>query len=194
MTERYFWIGIGAIALGAATFGFGWFEGYAVADARGQQRLDAKTREYAIEKDREATAARAELLAEVARGSRLAREQADLRVQLARAKEIAKQRIAHVTTVYLPTPESTPVPLPSCVFTAGFLHDLNAAFGAGDSQPTSAAGGTGRASAAAAAADADLRESGLSQADLLAWGIDTGAQCRAWAGQINKLIDLWEPQ
>lgn len=84
-----------------------------------------------------------------------------------------------------------------CVFTRGFVRQYNAALGydnasvdAGHSDATAAAGtGTRAASGQPAAADAWLRDSGVSQRDVLANIIDNAKQCRIWRSQINQLLD-----
>jgi hypothetical protein len=84
-----------------------------------------------------------------------------------------------------------------CVFTRGFVRQYNAALGydnasvdSGHSDATAAAGtGTGAASGQPEAADAWLRDSGVSQQDVLANIIDNAKQCRLWRGQINGLLD-----
>lgn len=84
-----------------------------------------------------------------------------------------------------------------CVFTRGFVRQYNAALGyddasvdTGHSNATAAADtGTGAASGQPEAADAGLRNSGVSQRDVLANIIDNARQCRVWRGQINGLLD-----
>ncbi|MGL4486495.1 MAG: hypothetical protein ACRCUG_05825 [Yersinia sp. (in: enterobacteria)] len=84
-----------------------------------------------------------------------------------------------------------------CVFTRGFVRQYNAALGndnasvdSGHSDATAAAGtGTGAASGQPEAADAWLRDSGVSQQDVLTNIIDNAKQCRLWRGQINGLLD-----
>ena len=84
-----------------------------------------------------------------------------------------------------------------CVFTRGFVRQYNAALGydnapvnSGHSDTTAAAGtGTGTASGQPEAADAWLRDSGVSQRDVLANIIDNAKQCRIWRSQINGLLD-----
>ena len=84
-----------------------------------------------------------------------------------------------------------------CVFTRGFVRQYNAALGydngsvgSGHSDTTAAAGtGTGTASGQPEAADAWLRDSGVSQRDVLANIIDNAKQCRSWRSQINSLLD-----
>ncbi|ELW9028402.1 hypothetical protein SIN36_004578 [Yersinia enterocolitica] len=84
-----------------------------------------------------------------------------------------------------------------CVFTRGFVRQYNAALGyddasvnTGHSNATAAADtGTGTASRPPEAPDAGLRNSGVSQRDVLANIIDNAKQCRIWRGQINGLLD-----
>ncbi|HDE1049362.1 TPA: hypothetical protein PCB23_005697, partial [Klebsiella pneumoniae] len=84
-----------------------------------------------------------------------------------------------------------------CVFTRGFVRQYNAALGydnasvdTGHSDATAAAGtGTGAASGRPETADAWLRDSGISQRDVLANIIDNAKQCRSWRSQINSLLD-----
>lgn len=84
-----------------------------------------------------------------------------------------------------------------CVFTRGFVRQYNASLGydnasvdSGLSDATAAAGtGTSAASGQPEAADARLRDSGVSQRDVLANIIDNARQCRIWRSQINGLLD-----
>ena len=84
-----------------------------------------------------------------------------------------------------------------CVFTRGFVRQYNAALGydnafvdAGHSDTTATAGTSTRAaSGQPEAADAWLRDSGVSQRDVLANIIDNAKQCRIWRSQINRLLD-----
>lgn len=84
-----------------------------------------------------------------------------------------------------------------CVFTRGFVRQYNAALGydnasvdTGHSDATAATViGTGAASGQPEAADAWLRDSGVSQRDVLANIIDNAKQCRSWRSQINGLLD-----
>ncbi|HAL9588537.1 TPA: hypothetical protein IRB04_004828 [Escherichia coli] len=84
-----------------------------------------------------------------------------------------------------------------CVFTRGFVRQYNAALGydnasfdTGHSDSVAAAGtGTGAATGQPETADARLRNSGVSQLDVLANIIDNAGQCRRWRNQINALLD-----
>ncbi|PUF68269.1 hypothetical protein DAX85_26200, partial [Salmonella enterica subsp. enterica] len=84
-----------------------------------------------------------------------------------------------------------------CVFTRGFVRQYNTALGydnasvgTGHSDTTAAAGtGTRAASGQPETANAWLRDSGVSQRDVLANIIDNAKQCRSWRSQINSLLD-----
>ncbi|OVZ83390.1 MULTISPECIES: hypothetical protein [Yersiniaceae] len=84
-----------------------------------------------------------------------------------------------------------------CVFTRGFVRQYNAALGYADASvdtghagsATTAIPGAVKASGQPEAADAGLRNSGVSQRDVLANIIDNARQCRVWRSQINGLLD-----
>ncbi|MBB0476788.1 hypothetical protein G7M22_25200 [Escherichia coli] len=84
-----------------------------------------------------------------------------------------------------------------CVFTRGFVRQYNAALGydnasadTGHSDSGAATGTrTGTATGQPETADAWLRDSGVSQRDVLANIIDNAGQCRRWRNQINALLD-----
>ena len=84
-----------------------------------------------------------------------------------------------------------------CVFTRGFVRQYNAALGYDDASvdtghsdtSTSAGSSAGTASRQPGSADTWLRNSGVSQRDVLANIIDNAKQCRVWRSQINGLLD-----
>lgn len=82
----------------------------------------------------------------------------------------------------------------SCVFTNGFVRQYNAAFGHSDNPAATTASRTGTTSGAAAAANSLLRDSGVSQRDVLAAATDAGHQCQRLAAQVNGLLDYIELQ
>ena len=111
----------------------------------------------------------------------------------AHEKQALLKRIKDVTTVYIPASGTVPEPLPRCVFTAGFVREYNAAIGAEHvpgAAPASAASPTGQTPQPATSADTWLRESGLSQADILAHAGDWGQYCRDLSAQVNGLLDF----
>lgn len=84
-----------------------------------------------------------------------------------------------------------------CVFTRGFVRQYNAALGydnasvdTGHSDSVAATGTrSGTATGQPETTDTRLRDSGVSQRDVLANIIDNAWQCRRWRNQINALLD-----
>uniref|UniRef100_UPI0035C7189B hypothetical protein n=1 Tax=Serratia quinivorans TaxID=137545 RepID=UPI0035C7189B len=111
--------------------------------------------------------------------------------QLENQNQQLKEKIDDVTQRWIDEKgKSHPI---ECVFTRGFVRQYNAALGvvnAGHSGVTAATGpGAGTASGQFEATDARLRNSGVSQQDVLANIIDNARQCRLWRSQINGLLD-----
>lgn len=113
--------------------------------------------------------------------------------QLADAQQQLQERIPHVTTVYRPAPAAAPVAIPRCVFTAGWLRDLNAALG-GSGLPApdagAAAAGVETAAGPAPGSDAELLESGITPADILAFAQDYGRWALGLHAQLTALQAL----
>ncbi len=194
-------LGLAALAgLAGASVGHTW--GYRTAKAEGDAAL-AKLQATRAE----ARAAVAEetaqgLAREVNRNNQLAQQLTDERRKHATEKQSLLKRIANVTTVYVPVPGAAPEPLPRSVFTVGFVREYNAALGIGRGSDLSAAAGGDAAAGAdtspgagqAAGAGlrgqfADLQDSGLVQADILAHIADYGERCRNFESQLNRLLD-----
>ena len=174
---------------GLVAGGAGYALGHRVAKADGDAALSTLQKDYAEAAAKAADDARLRLVAEVKLNNRLAQELADEKAAHAQEKQSLLRRIANVTTVYVPAPGLAPRPLPRAVFTAGFVREYNAAIGlpaAGTGAATAGAGGTPEA---AQAPDAWLRDSGLSQADILAHVADYGERCRNLEAQVNRLLD-----
>ncbi|EDT5580202.1 hypothetical protein A8232_005169 [Salmonella enterica subsp. enterica serovar Kokomlemle] len=117
--------------------------------------------------------------------------------QLERENADLKKQIADVTRRWVDESGKThPV---KCVFTRGFVQQYNAALGI---TATGSPGHPGTAAAASASAGkatrttdtalARLRDSGVSQADVLANVTDNARQCRVWREQVNSLLDYTE--
>lgn len=115
--------------------------------------------------------------------------------QLENQNQQLKEKIDDVTQRWIDEKgKSHPI---ECVFTRGFVRQYNAALGVVDATVdnghprTSAATGPGAgpASGQSETADARLRDSGVSQQDVLANIIDNARQCRLWRSQINGLLD-----
>ncbi|WCG81593.1 hypothetical protein [Pectobacterium sp. A5351] len=109
-------------------------------------------------------------------------------VSLRQQNENLKRRIDDVTQRWIDERgQSRPI---ECVFTAGFVQQYNAAFGAGTGAgAATAARGAGDTSAAVASLDARLRDSGVTQRDILAHSVDAGERYQQLAAQVNDLLD-----
>ncbi|HGF8677464.1 TPA: hypothetical protein ACJCK2_004693 [Salmonella enterica subsp. enterica] len=108
--------------------------------------------------------------------------------QLERENADLKKQIADVTRQWVDEKgKHHPI---KCVFTRGFVQQYNAALGASDGGVSAA---TGSASAGSPTGTTDtalarLRDSGVSQADVLANVTDNARQCRVWREQVNGLL------
>lgn len=107
---------------------------------------------------------------------------------LRQQNENLKRRIDDVTQRWIDEHgQSRPI---ECVFTAGFVQQYNAAFDAvAGTGTTTAASGAGYTSAAAATLDARLRDSGVTQRDILAHSTDAGERYQQLVAQVNGLLD-----
>lgn len=117
--------------------------------------------------------------------------------QLERENADLKKQIADVTRRWVD--ESGKIHPVECVFTRGFVQQYNAALGvtATDSPGhpgtvAAAASGTGKTPRATDTALGRLRDSGVSQADILANVTDNAQQCRVWREQLNGVLDYTE--
>lgn len=117
--------------------------------------------------------------------------------QLERENADLKKQIADVTRQWVDEKgKRHPI---ECVFTRGFVQQYNAALGvtgthnAGHYESTAAASASaGKATGATDTALARLRDSGVTQADVLANVTDNARQCRVWREQVNGLLDYTE--
>jgi hypothetical protein len=169
--------------------GSGYALGHRLAKADGDAALAKLQRAHAEATAKAADEARLRLIAEVERNNRLAQALADEKATHAQEKQSLLRRIANVTTVYVPAPGLAPRPLPRAVFTAGFMREYNTAIGLPTADAGTAAAGTGGTSEAGEAPYTWLRDSGLSQADILAHVADYGERCRNLEAQVNRLLD-----
>ena len=174
---------------GLVAGGAGYALGHRVAKADGDAALATLRKDNADAAAKAADDARLRLVAEVELNNRLAQALADEKAAHAQEKQSLLRRIANVTTVYVPAPGLAPQPLPRAVFTAGFVREYNAAIGLPAAATGAAAPGLGGTAETAEASDAWLRDSGLSQADILAHIADYGERCRNLEAQVNRLLD-----
>jgi hypothetical protein len=112
--------------------------------------------------------------------------------QYAEEKRQRQERIPHVSTQYIPAPGAAAKPVPHCVFTAGWVRDFNAALGVPAPRPGAAASAAEKAAWPAPDSDAELLESGVTPADILAHAQDYGLWASANIAQLNGLLDLRE--
>lgn len=115
--------------------------------------------------------------------------------QLENQNQQLKEKIDDVTQRWIDEKgKSHPI---ECVFTRGFVRQYNTALGYTDASvdtghagsATTAIPGAGTATRPPETADTWLRDSGVSQRDVLANIIDNAKQCRVWRNQINGLLD-----
>lgn len=184
---------VAACALSAAAAGsVGYGLGDRQATAAGAADLADLKREHAERALASGQRNLDDLLSEMRRAN-------DAEAQLLAAKtqhqtelEQLQERIPNVTTVYLPAPAAKPVAIPRCVFTAGWLRDYNAALGVPANTKGTAAGNAEAAAKPAPGTDAELLESGVTPADILAHAQDYGMWARNNLAQLNALLDLQE--
>jgi len=112
--------------------------------------------------------------------------------QHAEEKRQLQERIPHVSTHYIPAPGAAAKPVPRCVFTAGWVRDFNAALGVPAPRTAAAASAAEKTAWPAPGSDAELLESGVTPADILAHAQDYGLWARANLAQLNGLLDLRE--
>lgn len=168
----------------------GYDEGYALAEAKGAAALSTLRETYAVEQRDVARQNTAQLLTERQRGDLLASQLADARIAQRQATERLTGEISRVTSLYRRTLESRPEPLPTAVFTAGFVRVWNTANGVATGRGLPSTKATGRTPASTGPTTAvDQLDSGVTQGNLLnnhTRNAELYASCRA---QLNNLID-----
>lgn len=173
--------GIVIAALVAFAFAKTYQHGYSVAAARGDKALADYRATVEHASASAASDAFGRYAADVARAS--AAESGYLAVQSAATQTTAalKERIDHVTQPRRSPPVLGPkndAPVVGCVFSRGFVRVWNNAAGIADAGDSPVPASTDPA-AAVVGPDADAAaDSGVSQADVLAWFIDYAARTR----------------
>lgn len=167
-----------------------WTDGYKKAEAEGAVRLSQLETKHAEAALQAATQTQRDLLRQVTRAQ--AAEESLFQQFSIHADDVKRlqERIPHVTTQYKASVAAAPQPIPHCVFTAGWLRDYNTALGVPAASSVTAAGATSKATSAATGTDAELLESGVTPADILAHAQDYGRWARDNLAQINSLLDL----
>ncbi|EDI8721019.1 hypothetical protein GQG71_001879 [Salmonella enterica] len=162
-----------------------------------QSQFDTYRRESAEQQNEALRAVVARYNAQVAATHKVDKDFQAKKQQLERENADLKKQIADVTRRWVDESGKThPV---KCVFTRGFVQQYNAALGitatGSPGHPgtaAAAASGTGKTPRATDTALARLRDSGVSQADVLANVTDNARQCRVWREQVNSLLDYTE--
>ncbi|MEW5750343.1 lysis protein [Pseudomonas lactis] len=179
---------LSAAAAGSIAYGFGFryaesLGATALADLKSQHSEQARVAE---------SANRLQLLQQVARASESESLLFNLMDQYAKQKQLLQERIPNVTTQYRPAPGAVAQPIPRCVFTAGWLRDFNTALGVPAPGSSTTSTQPAQAPWAASGTDAELLESGVTPADILAYAQDYGLWVRNNLAQLNGLLDLQE--
>ncbi|MBH8611936.1 lysis protein [Pseudomonas mohnii] len=177
---------LSAAAAGSTGYGFG----FRYAALLGETRLATLKAAHAEQAQRAENANRLQLLQQVTRANQTEALLLDVMDRHAEEKRTLQERIPHVTTQYLPAPGAVAQPIPRCVFTAGWLRDYNAALGVPAPRPGAVTAAVEQAARPPPGTDAELLESGVTPADILAHAQDYGLWARNNLAQLNGLLDL----
>lgn len=179
---------ISAAAAGSIAYGFG----FRYAQALGKSELESLKTNHAEQALAAESANRVQLLQQVTRATEAEALLFDAFDRFTEEKRQLQERIPHVTTQYIAAPGAVPKPIPRCVFTAGWLRDYNTALGVPTSGPGTATTPSEKAAWPATGTDAELLESGVTPADILAHAQEYGMWARSNLAQLNALLDLHE--
>jgi len=179
---------LSAAAAGSVAYGFG----FRYAQSLGATDLANLKGTHAEQALAAETANRVHLLQQVTRATEAEALLFATFNRFTEEKRQLQERISHVTTQYIATPGTVAKPIPRCVFTAGWLRDYNAALGVPTPRPGTAATTSEKAAWPATGTDAELLESGVTAADILAHAQDYGVWARSNLAQLNGLLDLQE--
>lgn len=173
-------------AAAAGSIGFGY------ADALGAADLAKLKSTHAEQTLTAETANRVQLLQQVTRATEAEALLFATFDRFTEEKRQLQERIPHVTTQYISAPGAVAQPIPRCVFTAGWLRDYNTALGVPAPGQGTAATTSKKTAWPATGTDAELLESGVTPADILAHAQDYGVWARSNLAQLNALLDLQE--
>jgi hypothetical protein len=183
---------LACLVSGAAGAGIAYGFGYRHADALGTASLERLERRFSEQAKQAAEDNLLRYQQQVTRANEAETLLMAAQDRVAFAAKQIEERIPHVTTVYRPAPAAKPVAIPHCVFTAGWLRDYNLALGVPAPGTGTAATHAAQAAWPAPGADAELLESGVTPADILAHAKDYGIWASALHTQLNALLDLQE--
>ncbi len=206
--KRLPWSEIILVLVVILAFAGAWLKGYTSgqADARRdgdkavaqlQSQFDTYKRESAEQQKNTMMAILGRYNAQVAAAHKADEDFQAKKQQLERENADLKKQITDVTRQWVDEKgKHHPI---ECVFTRGFVQQYNAALGvtgthhAGYHESTAAASGSaGKATGTTDTAVTRLRDSGVSQADILANVTDNARQCRVWREQLNGVLDYTE--
>jgi hypothetical protein len=179
---------ISAAAAGSLAYGFG----FRYAEALGNSNLQTLKTKHAEQAGAAEKENRLQLLQQVARANEVEALLFATFDRHAEEKRQLQERIPHVTTQYIAAPGAVAKPIPRCVFTAGWLRDFNTALGVPAPRPGTTVTAAEKAAWPTPGADAELLESGVTPADILAHAQDYGLWARSNLAQLNALLDLQE--
>lgn len=171
--------------------------GRRTAKAEGESALQSLRLEYAEQAHRAAQENLVLYRQQVERANQAEQQYLDAQGEIGQLQhQLNQERIAHVSNQYRPAPGAAPVPAPRFVVTCGWLRDFNAALGASVPAPAGcrAAAGAAPATWPAAGSDAELLESGVSAADILAHARDYGAWALTNLAQLKALLQLHDKE
>lgn len=183
---------LACLVSGAAGSGIGYGFGYRHADALGTASLERLERQFSEQAKQAAEDNLLRYQQQVTRANEAETLLLAAQDRVAFAAKQIEERIPHVTTLYRPAPAAEPVAIPHCVFTAGWLRDYNLALGVPAPGTGTATTDAAQAAWPAPGADAELLESGVTPADILAHAKDYGRWASALHAQLNALLDLQE--
>ena len=165
-------------------------EGFEKAAAEGAAQLSELKTQHAESALRAANQAHGDLQLQINRAH--AAEESLFQQFGIHANEVKQlqERIPNVTTQYKASVAAAPQPIPHCVFTAGWLRDYNTALGVPATGAGTAVASSEKTSWATPGTDAELLESGVTPADILAHAQDYGRWARDNLAQLNALLDL----
>ncbi|RRX92827.1 lysis protein [Pseudomonas aeruginosa] len=195
LRSNWFWVALVAVLYSVAVVIHGsasYDRGYATARAEGDAALLNLQLQHSNELAKIAEDNLLQFQQQVTRANQAEARFLSVQDQFTALQQQLSERIAHVSTQYRPAPGASPVPAPRFVVTCGWLRDYNHALGADLPSPAACRTAASPQETAwpASGADAELLESGVSAADILAHARDYGKWSLTNLAQLNALLDV----
>ncbi|EAA9290241.1 hypothetical protein A2I22_12120 [Salmonella enterica] len=206
--KRLPWTSIALVLAVIVAFAASWLDGYGAGRTDGRRdgkqqlaQLQSQFDTYKLESAEQQNEALMTIIgrynAQVAAAHKADADFQAKKQQLERENAALKKQIADVTRQWVDEKgKSHPI---ECVFTRGFVQQYNAALGVTGAHnvghhesAATASASAGKATGATDTAVTRLRDSGVSQADILANVTDNARQCRVWREQLNGVLDYTE--